>query len=191
MPEVSLSAVVPALVGFSLPAQVSAVAARGERGESAQPLRQLEPSQLRLLRELQRRDRAVRAHEQAHLLAAGPLAQGGARFVYRVGPDGKRYAVEGEVPIDTRPVPGNPQATKQKAARIRRAALAPLHPSAADLAIAMKATAMMAQAQLELIRQQGQETPDRGLASPLPSAARGIEAYRHPPAVAASVSRRV
>jgi hypothetical protein len=100
---------------------------------------------------LRKRDQEVRLHEQAHLLAAGPYAQGGPRFTYQIGPDGKRYAVGGEVPVDVNAVPGDPQATIQKAATIRRAALAPAHPSGADLAIATKATTMMVQAQQELM----------------------------------------
>lgn len=46
----------------------------------------------------------MRAHEQAHKTAAGGLAQGGATFEYQTGPDGKQYAVSGEVKIDTSPV---------------------------------------------------------------------------------------
>jgi hypothetical protein len=49
------------------------------------------------------------------------------------GPDGKQYAVGGEVPIDLSPVSGNPQATVQKAETIQRAALAPADPSGPDL----------------------------------------------------------
>jgi hypothetical protein len=106
----------------------------------------------RLIEDLRKRDREVRAHELAHLLAAGPHARGGPRFTYTLGPDGKRYAVGGEVPIDMRPVPGNPRATLQKAVRIHRAALAPLHPSGADLAVASKAATLAAQARQELLR---------------------------------------
>ena len=74
--------------------------------------------------ELKSRDREVRAHEQAHLAAAGPYATGGPSYTYQEGPDGRRYAVGGEVGIDTSPVSGDPEATIQKAQQIRAAALA-------------------------------------------------------------------
>lgn len=35
--------------------------------------------------------------------------------IYKTGPDGVKYAVSGEVLIDTSRVPGDPQATLQKA----------------------------------------------------------------------------
>ena len=108
--------------------------------------------------ELKQRDRTVRAHEQAHLAAAGQYARGGPSFSYHRGPDGGQYAVGGEVPIDLSSVPGDPQATIQKALSIPRAALAPADPSSADRQIAARAAAMTAQARQEL-SQQGQE-PD-------------------------------
>ena len=88
--------------------------------------------------ELQRREQEVRIHEQAHQSAGGQYA-GAASYSYRVGPDGRRYAVEGSVPIDTAPVPDDPRATIQKMQQVRRAALAPAQPSAADRGIAARA----------------------------------------------------
>lgn len=100
--------------------------------------------------ELQNRDREVRNHEQAHLAASGGLAKGGASFSLQRGSDGKFYAVGGEVSIDTSPVPGNPQATIQKAQQIRAAALAPADPSAQDRGVAVSANAIEAAARQEL-----------------------------------------
>ena len=108
-------------------------------------------------REVQRlktRDREVRSHEQAHLAAAGPFARGGANYQYATGPDGGRYAVGGEVGIDTAPVPDDPEATMHKAQVIRAAALAPAEPSAQDRRIAAAASRMEAEARLELRQQQ-------------------------------------
>ena len=102
--------------------------------------------------EFKQRDRTVRAHEQAHLAAAGQVARGGPSFSYQRGPDGRQYAVGGEVPMELNPVPGDPQATIQKALSIHRAALAPADPSSADRQIAARAAAMTAQAR------QGQES---------------------------------
>jgi len=62
------------------------------------------------------------------------------------------------VPIDLSAVPGNPQATLQKALTIRRAALAPTDPSEADQAVAAQATALAAQAQQQLREAQSRLT---------------------------------
>jgi len=109
---------------------------------------------------LKSRDQEVRRHEQAHLAAAGGLAAGGASFSYKTGPDGKRYAVGGEVNIDTSPVPGDPNATIHKAQQIRRAALAPADPSPQDRTVAASASAMEIQARRDLKKKEIQETPD-------------------------------
>ena len=106
--------------------------------------------------ELQRTDREVRAHEQAHLAAAGGLA-GGVSFTYTTGPDGRQYAVGGEVSIDTSPVDGDPQATIQKAQQIRAAANAPANPSGQDRQVAAAAAAMEAAARVELAREQRED----------------------------------
>lgn len=107
---------------------------------------------LRQVETLKARDREVRAHEQAHLSAAGGIAISGAQFQYTSGPDGKRYATGGEVSIDTSTVPGDPQATLRKAETIRRAALAPAHPSSQDYKVAAKAAAMANKASAELMQ---------------------------------------
>lgn len=95
-----------------------------------------------VLRELKDRDRDVRQHEQKHMAAAGELARGGPLYHYQIGPDGKPYAVGGEVQIDTSPVPGDPEATQRKAERVRQAALAPGDPSGPDMAVAQSARQM-------------------------------------------------
>ncbi|MEM7220185.1 MAG: putative metalloprotease CJM1_0395 family protein [Pseudomonadota bacterium] len=104
----------------------------------------------RRINELNARDREVRAHEQAHLAAAGAHARGGIQFSYTRGPDQRLYATGGEVSIDTAPVRGDPQATLQKAQTIRRAALAPAQPSAQDRAVAAQAAQMATEARAEL-----------------------------------------
>ncbi len=119
---------------------------------------ELEPTARRALESLRQRDQEVRLHEQAHLLAAGPYAKGAPSYTYQTGPDGQRYAVGGEVPIDLSAVSGDPQATLQKALTVRRAALAPTDPSEADQAVAARATALAAQAQQELREAQSRLT---------------------------------
>lgn len=114
---------------------------------------ELSESDKQALDGLKRRDAEVKAHEQAHMSAAGDLAQGGASFDYERGPDGQRYAVGGEVSIDTSSVPGDPQATLLKAQRIRRAAAAPVDPSSQDRSVAAQASRMETQARGEVAQQ--------------------------------------
>jgi hypothetical protein len=98
---------------------------------------------------LQARDRAVRAHEQAHVTAGGSLVISGPSYTYQKGPDGINYAVGGEVNIDTSKE-ADPEATIQKSQQIRRAALAPADPSAQDRAVAAQATQLATEARAEL-----------------------------------------
>jgi hypothetical protein len=142
----------------------------------------LTADQDRLLTELQQIDRNVRSHESAHQAAGAGLA-GGASYSFQVGPDGKQYAVGGEVPIDMSPE-SDPAATIAKMRRVRAAALAPMDPSAQDLAVASAATQMEAQAQEQLRAQQ--RTPRDASSDqpqpwekkkPTPAALRAARAY--------------
>ncbi|NOX08717.1 MAG: hypothetical protein GXP22_04385 [Gammaproteobacteria bacterium] len=119
---------------------------------------ELSQSELRQVQTLQSRDREVRNHEQAHLSAAGTLAQGGASFSYSVGPNGKRYATGGEVSIDTGKINGDPKATINKAEQIQRAALAPATPSQQDRRVAARAISMAQEARVELTTNPPTET---------------------------------
>ena len=98
--------------------------------------------------DLKERDAEVRRHEQAHKAAGGQYA-GSISYTYQAGPDGRRYAVGGEVPIETSPVAGDPDATIRKLQQVRNAALAPAEPSAADQAIAARASQGIQQARAE------------------------------------------
>jgi hypothetical protein len=109
------------------------------------------------LRELQKADREVRAHEQAHRSTAGNLAVGATTYRYETGPDGKRYAVAGEVKIRI-PEGSTPEETIRIARQARRAALAPARPSAQDLAVASEASRKVMYAQAEIISEQTQES---------------------------------
>lgn len=111
---------------------------------------ELDPAEQKVVEKLKSRDREVRAHEQAHLSAAGSLASSGASFTYQQGPDGQRYAIGGEVGIESARVAGDPQQTIQRAQQIRRAALAPANPSAQDRSVAANAAAITIDAQAEL-----------------------------------------
>ena len=128
------------------PAENSPETAKDKPGRSD---RDRDDAKTRQVDKLKQRDTEVRQHEQAHLAAAGPYARGGPTFEYQTGPDGKRYAVGGEVQIDTSPVEGDPQATIQKMQAVRAAALAPAEPSAQDRSVAAKAAAEIQKARAE------------------------------------------
>lgn len=129
--------------------------AQQSRQESTQ---QLSPEEQKEVEELKKRDAEVRRHEQAHLAAAGSLARSGPQYEYVVGPDGKRYAVSGEVQIDTSDVRDDPEATIKKAQKIKKAALAPDHPSSQDTRIAAEATRMESEARRELAQEKTEGT---------------------------------
>ena len=107
------------------------------------------------VQKLKLEDLHVKMHEQLHMSAGGAYVRGGPTFEYTTGPDGNRYAVGGEVQIDTSPIRDNPKATIQKAQTVRQAALAPSDPSGADRAIAAKATSMEVEAAEELTTKDG------------------------------------
>jgi len=109
---------------------------------------------------LKKRDREVRAHEQAHKSAGGPYA-GQVSFETERGPDGRAYAVGGEVKIDTSEIPNNPQATIRKLETVKRAALAPAQPSSQDRQVATQADAKIQQARQELREQKAAEEAEK------------------------------
>ncbi|WP_321283928.1 putative metalloprotease CJM1_0395 family protein [uncultured Vibrio sp.] len=117
-------------------------------GQSVSPTA-LTPEEKRMVQELKQRDQEVKTHEMAHLAAAGQYAAGGASYSYQQGPDGRRYAIGGEVPIDVSEEK-TPEETIQKMQAIKRAAMAPAEPSNADRSVAANASAMESRARQEL-----------------------------------------
>lgn len=114
---------------------------------------ELSAAELKQVEELQRIDRKVQAHEMAHLAAGAGLVRGGPTYGYETGPDGRRYAVSGEVSIDGSPA-DTPERTVTKAARIKTAALAPADPSAQDRRVAASAEQMAMDARMQIAQQQ-------------------------------------
>jgi hypothetical protein len=109
----------------------------------------LTPAEQQMVQQLKNRDREVKTHELAHLANAGQYARGGPSYSYQLGPDGQRYAVGGEVPIDISKEK-TPEQTIQKMEVVRSAAMAPAQPSSADRSIAAAAAALEAQARQEI-----------------------------------------
>ncbi|MBO6826079.1 MAG: hypothetical protein JJ879_07750 [Sneathiella sp.] len=112
----------------------------------------LSEEQAAQVKQLKERDREVRAHEQAHAQVGGQYA-GSPTYEYQTGPDNQRYAVGGEVKIDTSEIPGDPEATITKMDIVIRAALAPAEPSAQDRKVAAMASAKKSEALVELNQQ--------------------------------------
>lgn len=115
-------------------------------------LNEAEEKQVEKLKE---RDREVRAHEQAHARVGGAYASAPS-YTFQQGPDGKRYAVGGEVQIDTS-TERTPEATVRKMEIVIRAALAPAEPSSQDLKVAQQARAQMAEAQAQARAEKAEE----------------------------------
>jgi len=140
-------------------------AARGDATASSQR-GQLTPEQQQRVTELRQRDTHVRAHEAAHQAAGGSLT-GPASYTYELGPDGRSYAVGGEVSVQSR-TGRTPDETIAIARQVRAAALAPGDPSSADLAAATAAT----QVELQALQQKRQQGATTGAAQPAAGQAR-------------------
>lgn len=124
----------------------------------------LNEQEIRQVEQLKQTDQEVRQHERAHEIAGGPYT-GSASYDYQSGPDGKRYAVAGEVPIDYGPVKGNPQATVEKMQTVIAAAMAPAEPSSKDLQVAAQARQYLLEAKLEASRLQSEMNNARSAGS--------------------------
>lgn len=139
----------------------------------------LTTEQRQQMQKLRLADQQVRQHEATHQAAGGQYVQGSPSYQYKTGPDGKQYAVAGEVRIDTSAVPGDPAATIGKMQQIRRAALAPAQPSAQDRAVAAKAAQIEQHARTELRSQRSERTtsesnPSLGHNTPDPAHPTGV-----------------
>lgn len=153
--------------------ELEAVSAE-ESGEPKAP-GELTPEEKKAVAELSARDREVRAHEQAHASVGGDLA-GSPSYEYESGPDGKRYAVAGEVPIELREG-SDPEETLQNAQTVRRAALAPAEPSPQDRSVAAAASQMEARARAEILEERAAEVQG-GSSEEASSLAEGINSSR-------------
>jgi hypothetical protein len=143
----------------------------------------LSPDEKKVVNNLKHRDAEVKTHEASHMAAGGGVVQGGASYQYQSGPDGKMYAVGGEVQIDTSPA-GSPEATIRKMQQIRRAALAPSQPSGTDRAVAAQASQVETQARMEKIQEATEKTD-------APDALKGQPHQQEMRPAAASIGSRI
>ncbi|BBM85911.1 putative metalloprotease CJM1_0395 family protein [Candidatus Uabimicrobium amorphum] len=128
-----------------------------EKKLEMKPISEMNMSEKRKLEKLKLRDQEVRTHEQAHVAAGGKYIKSAIHYDYQVGPDGRKYAVGGNVKIDSQPVPNQPQETIAKMQVVRKAALAPAQPSSADHQVAQKASSEEAKARQELAQKKLEE----------------------------------
>jgi len=125
---------------------------------------ELSEDEKRLVKDLTSRDSEVKTHEAAHQAAGGGMT-GAASFTYQQGPDGKMYAIGGEVSISS-PAGSTPEETIKNAQQIVAAAMAAGDPSPQDFAVASSARMMEMQAQQQKTKEmqaeqeesQGKET---------------------------------
>jgi hypothetical protein len=103
-----------------------------------------------VIRSLESRDKEVRNHERAHASVGGAFT-GAPNYSYETGPNGKKYAVEGEVSVDLTPIAGEPKETIAKMNKVQAAALAPTDPSSQDIRVAASAASIILEAQAELV----------------------------------------
>ena len=102
------------------------------------------------VKELERIDRQVRSRELTHRAVAGSYARGSVSFDYVTGPDGKKYAKEGHINIDSRPVPNNPEATIRKARAIRSVELSTTNTSPQNRTVSAEIAKIEREARMEL-----------------------------------------
>lgn len=106
--------------------------------------------------DLQARDTEVKAHEAAHQGGGG----GAATYTYQQGPDGKMYAIGGEVPISLESG-SSPEETIANAQQVIAAATAPANPSSQDMSVAASAKSMIIKAQQEKAKELIDQTEGR------------------------------
>jgi SprA-related family len=147
--------------------QVGSLRAR-QYGETTVTNPAKDPKILETIAKLSARDSDVKSHEMAHKAVGGSLA-GSISYEYQAGPDGKQYAVGGEVPIDLS-AESDPKATEAKMRQARAAALAPANPSPQDIKVAGSATMLEMKAKMDELKNQEKETKQT-------SKQKAIEAY--------------
>ena len=103
------------------------------------------------LRQIAFRSDNVRRRVWQQALVAGPLVRGKPDYDYLIASDDKLYVQSGSVSIDSSPVTGDPEATLQKARRIRNAYMGVPMPQTADHLAAGSAINMGINARREIV----------------------------------------
>ena len=146
--------------GDSIAANAATDEGNGGKQQGESGLLDLTTAEQRVVDQLQQRDREVKTHELAHLASASQYARGGPTYSYQTGPDGRRYAVGGEVAIDLGKEQ-TPEQTAEKMRLVKRAAMAPAEPSTTDRRIAATATAIEMEARREMQNDRRPDNPKK------------------------------
>lgn len=117
---------------------------------------ELSQDEQRLVKDLAARDSEVKAHEAAHQSAGGGMT-GAVSYTYQQGPDGKMYAIGGEVSIST-PAASTPEEAIANARQVMASAMAAGDPSPQDYAVASSARVMEMKAMQQLAKQTTEES---------------------------------
>ena len=123
--------------------------------------KKLSPDEERLIQDLHARDEEVKTHESAHQTAGGGLV-GAATYNYQQGPDGKMYAIGGQVSISTGKS-SSPEETISNAKKIIASAMAAGSPSPQDFAVATNAKMMEFKAEQKLIKEKQYQKEGLGI----------------------------
>jgi len=113
---------------------------------------ELSEDEKRLVKDLAARDAEVKTHEAAHQAAGGGMT-GAASYTYQQGPDGKMYAIGGEVSVSV-PSASSPEEAIKNARQVMTAAMAAGDPSPQDFAVVSSARVMEMKAQQQLAKEE-------------------------------------
>lgn len=116
---------------------------------------ELTQQEQREVSELKMTDAQVRNHEHAHKAAAAGLHTSGPNYEYETGPDGRKYAVAGDVNVSYSHS-SDPEVNLRNAQQLKASALAPADPSSQDRKVAAQAEMEIAQARQEILEEQNQ-----------------------------------
>ena len=136
--------------------------------EKSSQVEELSKAEKAQITDLQARDAEVKAHEAAHQGGGG----GAATYTFQQGPDGKMYAIGGEVSISLK-TGSTPEETIANAMQVVAAATAPANPSSQDMAVAASAKSMIIKAQQEKIKELMEST--KGHETYMQQSVKGIE----------------
>jgi hypothetical protein len=109
------------------------------------------------IQKLNQQGTEIGRYERSHLAVAGMVTRGGPSHEYRLGSDGRVYALGGEVSLDINTGAGNSQKTLAKMEQVRRAALTPVNLSSADQRGAVLARYDIQRTDLETLDQQQEQ----------------------------------
>ncbi len=134
-----------------------------DKSEKSSNGRKLTREEQKEVEKIERIDREVKRREIAHRAVAGNYARGSISFEYVTGPDGKKYAVEGHITIDARPILNNPEASIRKAQSIKNAKLESSDASL-DRSLYAEVAKMEREARMKLKTDQKEESDDTNIA---------------------------